>query len=569
MDLQNLRQRGRAKASHIVDKTKLRLTEPGSWALPKQDSSIAPPGVWTNADQDPVPPELLTWNKWSFLTYWYSDLATISAWSTASSIVATGLSATDAILIVLVAGICNAIPTVLNGCIGADLHIPFPIAARASYGYWLSYFCIISRGVLALFWFGVQSAAGGNCVTAMILAIWPSYADVPNHLPASIGVSSQGMCSYLIYWLLQFPLLLIPTHKLNYLFNVKAVLTIPMCIAMVVWISVKAGGGSHFFNAPGSVSGSARSWLWLSNLTAVTGSYSTLAVNISDFSRFSKDRSAPWWQLPFIPILKTLMGVFGVVSASASREIWGETLWDPIDIINKWQDNPGGRAAAFFCAAIWLLAQISVNISANAISFANDVTTLAPKWFNIRRGTIFVALFGGWALCPWIIMSSATAFLNFMSAYAIFMAPIAGLLTADYWLVKKRKLDVPALYDPHGIYRFGRFGVNWRALVINIVVIVPLLPALGNKVTPQNVPLNEGLKHLFAFNWLYGYITSLFLYWLLNYLFPAEETLVPVTVPGGDYSAIHGVEANDVESGNTTGEKDGGKVAESPLAREL
>lgn len=93
---------------------------------------------------------------------------------------ATGLSATDAVLIVLVAGICNAIPTVLNGAIGVDLHIPFPIAARASYGYWLSYFPLISRGILALFWFGVQSVGGGQCVTAV--------SEMTARLPASPGL---------------------------------------------------------------------------------------------------------------------------------------------------------------------------------------------------------------------------------------------------------------------------------------------------------------------------------------------------------------------------------------------
>jgi nucleobase:cation symporter-1, NCS1 family len=78
-----------------------------------------------------------------------------------------GLTATDAIVITLVAGICNAVPTVLNGAIGSNLHIPFPVAARASFGYWFSYFAIISRGILAMFWFGVQSANGGTCVTAV------------------------------------------------------------------------------------------------------------------------------------------------------------------------------------------------------------------------------------------------------------------------------------------------------------------------------------------------------------------------------------------------------------------
>ncbi|KAH9903634.1 uracil permease [Xylariomycetidae sp. FL2044] len=542
---------GKAKLRGGSDKLRLRLAQPSSWKLPKQHSSIAPADVWTNADQDPVPPEKLTWSRTTFVTYWFSDLVTISGWSAASSIVTTGLSATDAVLIVLVAGICNAVPTVLNGCIGSDLHIPFPIAARASYGYWLSYFTVFSRGILALFWFGVQSAGGGDCVAAMITAIWPSFQNVPNHLPEFVGVTSQGMVSYLIYWLIQFPLLLVPTHKLQYMFNVKAFLVTPMALAMVIWISVKAGASSNdFFNAPATVTGSARAWLWLSSLTSVTGGYSTLAVNIPDFSRFSKNTRDPWWQLPIIPFFKTITGLLGIVAASAAQELYGEALWNPLDIVNRWQGSPGGRAAAFFCGAVWLLAQISVNISANAVSFANDITTLAPKWFNIRRGTVFAAFIGGWALCPWIIMASASSFLSFMSAYAIFMAPIAGILTTDYWLVKRRRYDVPALYDPRGIYRFG-WGGNWRALATTLVVIVPLLPALGQKVTPDNVYISQGLSNLFKFNWLYGFVTSIFMYYVLNVLFPHRPTLIERVVPGHQY-AIDGIEA-DAESRGSMG----------------
>jgi nucleobase:cation symporter-1, NCS1 family len=53
----------------------------------------------------------------------------------------------------------------------------------------------------------------------------------------------------------------------------------------------------------------------VSNLTAVTGGYSTLAVNISDFSRFSKSSNAQYWQLPVIPFFKTIVALFGVISA--------------------------------------------------------------------------------------------------------------------------------------------------------------------------------------------------------------------------------------------------------------
>ncbi|KAI4700584.1 hypothetical protein J4E81_003545 [Alternaria sp. BMP 2799] len=535
----------RSRSHAAKEKMKLRTTQPSSWQLPKQNSSIAPPDVWTNADMEPVPPEKRTWGKSAFVTYWFSDLVTISTWSSGSAIFTLGLTATDAVLITLVAGICNALPTVLNGAIGSNLHIPFPIASRASFGYWFSYFAIVSRGVLAMFWFGVQTANGGTCVTAILNAIWPSFRDIPNHLPASVGLTTAGMVSYFLYWLIQFPFLLIPTHRLQYMFWVKTVLLPPVAIGMTVWVAVKAGGNGTFFTRPASVYGAERAWLWLSSMTSITGGYSTLAVNIPDFSRFSKDPTAQYWQMPVIPFFKTMVALMGIVSASAAQEIWGTAYWTPLQIIDTW-DTPGGRAAAFFCASIWLLGQLSVNISANAVSFANDVTTLAPKYVNVRRGSILVAFIGGWALCPWIIVASGKAFLNFMSAYAIFMAPMAGILFTDYWLVKHRKYDVPALYDPRGIYRYGRYGTNWRAVVATFVTIIPLLPGLANKVNPR-LKLSAGLQNLFTFNWLYGFFLSIFLYYFCNLFFPAQETLISRIVTGFEY--LDGIEV-DNEAGS-------------------
>jgi NCS1 family nucleobase:cation symporter-1 len=82
---------------------------------------------------------------------------------------------------------------VLNGAIGAKLHIPFSIAIRASFGYYLAYFCIISRAVLAMFWLGIQSANGAQCITIMIQSIWPSYGNIKNHIAPGQGITTQGM----------------------------------------------------------------------------------------------------------------------------------------------------------------------------------------------------------------------------------------------------------------------------------------------------------------------------------------------------------------------------------------
>jgi len=118
----------------------------------------------------------------------------------------------------------------------------------------------------------------------MITAIWPSYANLPNHLPASAAITTQGMVSYVIYHVIQTPFLFIPTHKLQYMFIFKSTLVPPMALAMVIWISIKAGGGSAIFHEPPTVHGAERAWLWLTNMTSITGILILIATSMSSDS---------------------------------------------------------------------------------------------------------------------------------------------------------------------------------------------------------------------------------------------------------------------------------------------
>lgn len=113
-----------------------------------------------------------------------------------------------------------------------------------------------------------------------------------NHLPESVGLTTAGMISYFLYWLAQFLFQLISTHKLQYMLWVKTVLLPPVTVGMPIWVAVQAGGNGTFFTRPPAVHGSERAWLWLSSMTSITGGYSTLAVNILNFSRFSRDPRA-------------------------------------------------------------------------------------------------------------------------------------------------------------------------------------------------------------------------------------------------------------------------------------
>ncbi|KAH0142528.1 uridine permease-like protein Fui1, partial [Aureobasidium melanogenum] len=377
-------------------------------------------------------------------------------------------------------------------------------------------------------------------------------------LPESGGISTAGMIAYFLFWIIQLPMLMIPPSQLRYLFMVKMIAAPVTAIATLGYMVHKAGGGGAIFSQPGTVTGEAKAYLWLSCMSSVTGVWATLAVNVADFSRYAKARPdgkpnyAQYVQLPALPILFTLCGVLGVVTTSASKVVYGEFYWNPLNIVEQWLKNGhAGRAAAFFASLSWFIAQVGTNITGNSISAANDLCVMAPKYINIRRGCFIAAVVSCWVMVPWKILKNAQTFLAFMSGYSVFLAPMAGILAADYWLVKRRHIDVPALYDPHGRYRYI-YGVNWQGLVAFLIAVCPNLPGLANSINTSSI--SAGAKHLYSFDWLYGFVSSIFVYTVLSKLFPAKESLIPRSIysleilEGEDMSSDRDVEGESKDA---------------------
>lgn len=278
----------------------------------------------------------------------------------------------------------------------------------------------------------------------------------------------------------------------------------------------------------------------------------------SDFSRYS--RVSPRWQLlyiPMLPIVFTFISFIGIAASSAGQTHYNlaEIPWDPMVLISYWPN----RACRFFGAFSFALASLGVNISANSISAANDFTALAPEVINIRRGQILCALLS-WALVPWKILESAGNFLTFMSAYAIFLGPIAAIMLFDFWVINRRCYDSLALYQPwNPIYRYtfnlpglserSISGINWRALVAFLVGVAPNLPGLINAVNPK-IDVGTGV-HPYEFGWLLGFFATALVYLGLSWLFPAMKTkidraILPDEVYEGG-TVVEGLETDSTE----------------------
>ncbi|KAH7320652.1 uracil permease [Stachybotrys elegans] len=481
---------------------------------------------WTNHDLDPVPVEDRKWGLVSLISYWISDAFNAATWQFAAGIIAVGLTWRESLGIVAASFFIVSIVIAFNGAIGVLYHVPFPIIARASWGFWGSYIAIISRGILAIFWFAIQTMNGANTVRVMLGAIWPSFLTLENHIPPGRGIDDATMISFFLFWLIQLPFLMMRPNRLRYLFMLKSAIVPVAWLAIMIWALASTRDG-HIFRQSPATSGSAYSWAFLASMTSVIGNYATLSVNQADFSRYSRV-SAKWqvMYVPMLPIIFTFIAFIGIASSSAGGYHYGVIEWDPMALVSHW-DN---RAARFFAAFSFALAALGVNISANSLSAANDLMALAPQFIDIRRGQLICGILC-WALVPWEILRSASNFLNFMAAYAIFLGPIAAIMLFDFWVVHKAKYDIVELYNPDGIYGYP-LGVNWRAVVAFLVSIAPSLPGFIHGINNE-IDVGEGV-HPYQFGWLLGFFGGASVYTALSLVFPAKETFIATAVRPDD-----------------------------------
>ncbi|KAF2651533.1 hypothetical protein K491DRAFT_696376 [Lophiostoma macrostomum CBS 122681] len=526
-----------------------------SWEVRQEESSFAATKNASNADFDPIPPSKRTWTTGAYVAYWMADAWAVSNWEVASSMIAVGLDWKMAIGACVLGNTIMGLVITINGRIGAILHTPFPVLARMPFGYYFSYFVVVSRCVLAIVWLGVQTTTGGQCMSVLLTAIWPSFKNIPNHIPDGQGITTSGMIGFLLYFLLQIPFLCIPYTKVQYFFAFKSV------IAPIIFLAVfgdtlhKAGGTlskSTVITDGVKVHGSVLAWAFFGNLNGVLGNYATLGLNIADFSRYAQKPSAQNIQAIVIPIIFTIVGLLGIFTAAAAQTAYGQVMWNPIEIIELWMESGshGGRAAAAFGAIGLIIVTLGINISANSISAANDLMALAPRFINIRRGQLLAAFIGSWGFVPWKILASAAKFLAFLGGYTIFLGPMTSILIFDYYIVRRGNVSVPDMYNFHGIYRYHpKLASNWRAVTAFFIGCIPPLPGFVNNIVVaggQTTGVSLGGQHLFSIGYIYSFAAAGIFYWGFNRFFPYHPALLDHPDTGEEIIAAQ--DAKNVEN---------------------
>lgn len=244
--------------------------------------------------------------------------------------------------------------------------------------------------LVGFFWYGINTYNGALCVDAVIVAIWPSFKDVPNSLPASANITTQMMTAYVVYFLIVLPFHYIHPRYLKWFFDAKTIICLPGIFALLGWACNISGGGLHteLMERKTSLSGSTYSWAFLAGVNAMIGNYGTMAVNINDFARYARSTRKIYGQLLVIPLSFMLISFMGIIIAGAASDHYGESIWDPLTIMRRWDGSSGARAASAFVSLSFVLAQLGSNISANCVSAANDLNAMFPTVCGQARSII-------------------------------------------------------------------------------------------------------------------------------------------------------------------------------------
>jgi len=485
-----------------------------------------------NGDLAPVPKSRRNWTTYNFAALWISMAHCIPTYMLAGGLVAVGMNWWQALLTIGLGNIIVLVPILLNAHPGTKYGIPFPVLARSSFGTKGANVPAVLRAIVACGWFGIQTFIGGEAVKTFVEAVWPAFGHLGGDATL-LGLSIPSAVTFLLFWALNILIIYRGMDAVRVFENWAAPLVLVMAAALLWWAVGRAGGVGPMLEQPSKFQTFPEFWtVFVPSLTGMIGFWSTLSLNIPDFTRFGKgQREQLLGQTLGLPTTMLAFSAMGVVITSAAQAILKgvdvSKLWDPVFVLaylTSPNAPPGLDAPLIASAGVRALvavvsllgvgvATISVNIAANVVSPANDFANLAPRHISFKTGGLITGLLGI-AMMPWKLLVSADTYIfNWLGGYSALLGPIAGVMIVDYWLLRRRELDVPDLYRPHGRYA----GVNWVSMVALLVGIVPNVPGFLMSAHVIESAGSPGMTALFngiyPYAWFIGVGVAGLVYW--------------------------------------------------------
>ena len=465
-----------------------------------------------NEDLAPIPVDKRQWSELHFAALWAGMACNIPSYMTASGLIASGMNWWQALLTIFIGNTVVLLPIVLNSHPGTKYGIPYPVLVRASFGLRGSNLPALMRAVVACGWFGINAWIGGQALFTLLKTLIPNWKVLAG--AASIaGHTATEWISFLIFWSLNILVIFKGMDFLKKFETMAAPFVFALTFALTLWMLNQAQDLGTLIHSPGKYSSVATFMpAFIPAVTAMIGSWSTLSLNMPDFTRFSKSqKSQIIGQVTALPASMTAFAAMGIVITSAGTVLYPNMaltqLWDPVTLVGQ-LPHPIIVALAMFTI---MLATLSVNIAANLVSPANDFANMLPQWISFRKGA-FIAGLLGIVIQPWRLMEDPNAYIfTWLLGYAGGLASISGVMISDYWIVRKTVLDLPSLYVTKGAYWYLD-GWNWRAVVATICGCVVAWIGL---LIPQ-------LRILYDYSWFGGLFSSMAVYVFLMKKFAPE-----------------------------------------------
>lgn len=443
-----------------------------------------------NEDLAPVSAARRTWGLYNIAALWVGMSVCITTYLLGAGLIAKGMNWWEAILTIFLGNLVVLIPMILNAHAGTRYGIPFPVFARASFGVLGANIPAMLRAFVACGWFGIQTWIGGSAINAMLVILIPGWA----HLHSGIWVA------FFAFWLVNVLIIIRGIETIRGLESWTAPFMIAIGLVLLFWAWNRAGGFGPILSQPSRFKTNREFWAaFVPGLTAMVGYWATLSLNIPDFTRFAKSqRDQMLGQAIGLPPTMTLYAFIGVAVTSATVIIFGQAIWNPVVLLSKFNQP----LVAFIALLALGLATLNTNIAANVVSPANDFSNLWPSRITFVRGGIMTAVIGV-LIQPWRLMANADKYIGWLVGYSGLLGPVAGIMIADYFFIRKRMIVTEDLYLRGQFYEFSG-GFNFRALV---ALGLGIGVALIGLVVPE-------LHWLYEYAWFGGFFTSGILYFL-------------------------------------------------------
>ena len=464
-----------------------------------------PEGPFSNPDLAPTALAERSWNVWNLASLWVAMSVCIPTYMLAASMIESGMNWWQSLLTILLGNAIVLFPLAVNGHAGTRYGIPFPVYARASFGLRGAHVPSLLRSVVACGWFGIQTWIGGLAIHVLLSILWPAWESLGGEW-SFMGYGLAHFASFLIFWLINMYFVWAGTESIKWLETVAAPVLLLMGAALFAWAVIRVGGVGTILRESDALIRAEEPLpplrfvfaLFLPWLTAMVGYWATLSLNIPDFTRYAKSqRDQIRGQALGLLTTMPLFAFVGVAVTSATLLIYGEAIWNPIDLLARVTAEAASPLLGLGAMLFLVVATLSTNIAANVVAPANSFANLAPRRISFRIGGLIAGLIGI-VIVPWKLLDM---YQTWLISYSGLLGAVGGVVVCDYLVIRRTSLDLRGLYTVDGPYWYGG-GINRNALVATGAGIAVAL--LGT--------LDERLAFLFSGAWFSAAIVAFLVY---------------------------------------------------------